>query len=288
MELFRDRTNTITFTNPDPRGQVLATVTFNGEPIPTAPVPIGGGKYNLVLPWVSTSGVFTVQWQFSVAGRGILIKTETHNITVPLVEVSEIRSELEIGPEHSDSHLYMAERRVRKIIEAHCGQKFEETLETLTVRGSGDNYLRMPKRLIEVKSMVDTRLAIPWVGVAVKNDGWFLKRTDGYYYDAVTTTAPIYAPYQYGGVNAKFPNDVEWAINGRWGWESVPSAVREAALVLLEQRVCTQTQYRDNFISTMRTSDWQLQFFQESNLGTGNVVADQLLQEYVVVSAAVI
>jgi hypothetical protein len=284
MELYKDHANKIEFTNPDPHGQVLAAVSFNGESLPAAPTNLGNGKFELTLPWVATSGVFTVTWQFSVTGRGILTKTETHNVVVPLVEVNELRQELEL-PDVTDDHLMMQERRVRKIIEAHCGQSFDSSLEYRVVRGSGDQYLRLPKRIISGGSLVDTRLAVPWVGFSIRDDGWSLRRENGYYYDIVTTTAPIYAPSE--RIGSYWPNGVEWNISGLWGWESVPAAVREAALVLIEQRMCGQS-YRDNYMSRVRASDWQFDYFQEANLGTGNVVADKLLEPFIVVRAAVI
>lgn len=231
-------------------------------------------------------GSLKVVWTFAIDGEPVT-KTDNFTVTVPLISLNDMRTELELGPDVTNTALVQAERRVRKIIESYCGQRFEPTNEVLITHGNGDKILKMPKRSLEVTSMTDTRYAVPWVGFQVVQDGWGLKRTDGYYYDIYTSTAPIYAP-SVNGIGGHWPANVEWAIAGRWGWDAVPNEVQEAAIVLLEQRLCSQANYRDNYISRMRASDWQFDFFQEANSGTGNVVADQLLSDFIVVRGALI
>ena len=288
MELYKNKVNTIEFRNPEPNGQVLASATFNGVPVQVAPEHVGGGLYRLSLPWVTTSGVYNVVWTFATQGRGMLTKTESYRVITPLLETQEIRDELELGQETTDAQIVLQERRVRRIIENHCGQVFDETQETLMVRGRGESMLWLPKRLLVPLQVTDTRSGLPWTGFAVEEDGWALRRTTGEYYDTITSVAPIYAPYQYGGVNAKWPSKVAWAITGSWGWSEVPESVREAGLVLLEQRMCNQSAYRDNYLSSMKAADWRFDIAPDAFAGTGNVVSDQLLKDYVTSSAAVI
>lgn len=262
-----------------------------GETDLTVTGPITNGeaeRWTAIIGFAQTQSVgeFDVVWQFELNGEPA-VKVDHFSVVVPLVELDDMRFELEL-PEATDSQLIMGERRVRKIIEAYTNQTFAPTNEVLVVRSIGDQYLRLPKRAIAVQDIVDTRSAIPWTGYELRNDGWSLKRTSGYYYDTVTVTAPIYVPYQYGGPVRGWPSGVDWQITGLWGWTQVPSAVREAAMALLEQRMCGQTQYRDNYMASMKASDWRFDFFQESSFGTGNVVADQLLADYQAVRAAVI
>ena len=56
----------------------------------------------------------------------------------------------------------------------------------------------------------------------------------------------------------------------------------------MEQRICGQAGYRDNYLSSMKAADWRFDYFQEAVIGTGNVVADQLLEEYINHGAAVV
>lgn len=246
-------------------------------------------RWTAVLDFAHTQqvGDFQVNWVFGVNDVGAQ-KLEDISVVVPLVSGPDIRTELELGSDVSWDTIVLAERRVRGIIEAHCDQSFMPTTETIIVRGNGDQFMRLPKRLLSVTDMVDTRMAIPWVGYQITNDGWSIQRTDGYYYDTSTVTAPIYAPPAFGGLPRGWPTWVEWAITGEWGWKTVPNKVREAALVLIEQRLCPQTAYRDNYMSSMKAADWRFDFFQEAVQGTGNVLADQLLAPYVRVGAGVI
>ncbi len=246
-------------------------------------------RWTAVLSFAHTQevGEFEVLWSFGITDVPVT-KVDNFEVIVPLVDNSDIRAELELGTDVTNATIVLAERRVRKLIEAHCDQNFMPENKTVIVRGNGDRYMRLPQRLISVTDIVDTRMAVPWVGYVVASDGWMLHRVDGYYYDSATVTAPIYAPPQYGGYRHGWPQDVEWAVTGRWGWETVPTKVKEAALVLLEQRLCAQSAYRDNYMSSMKAADWRFDFFQEAIQGTGNVVADQLLAEYVRVGVGVI
>ena len=233
-------------------------------------------------------GPVLVQWDFTVNGIAAQ-KKEYFDVITPLVDLDDIRVELELGTDVTDAQLVQHERRVRRIIEAACGQKFHQTTETIYATGRGDTELWLPKRALVLTDVSDTRSMVPWAGYVIDNDGWSLKRTvGGYYYSTVTVTAPIYAPFQYGGPYPKWPANVMWALTGDFGWYTVPQPVEEAALVLLEQRMCNQSAYRDNYLSSMKAADWRFDIAADAYVGTGNVVADQLLQEYVVSGAAVI
>lgn len=247
-------------------------------------------RWVVEIPLSETQDVrdFNIVWTFSVNGQDAA-KVDRLTVVVPLVDLDDIRSELELPTETTDAQIVLMERRVRRIIEAHCNQKFEPRVETLTLTGVGTKQLTLPKRLISVTALRDNRAGALWFGFSIQNDGWALRRVSGYYYgEDATSSAPIYAPYTSHGLYAKWPAGFVWEVTGTWGWEYVPEEVREAALTLLEQRLCSQSAYRDNYLSSMKAADWRFDYFQESILGTGNAVADSLLESYRVVGAAVV
>jgi hypothetical protein len=180
----------------------------------------------------------------------------------------------------------MLERRVRQIIESHTQQEFAPRAGTEIVTANGGNILSLQRRLLSVTSLQDMHSMLPWGWYTIVNDGWGLRKNWGYQ-GVVTANAPIHAPSLHGRY-AQWSQGIPWSITGTWGYTFVPSRVQEAALALMEQRVCGQAGYRDSYLSSMKASDWRFDYFQEAVIGTGNVVADQLLEEYVNHGAAVV
>jgi hypothetical protein len=73
-----------------------------------------------------------------------------------------------------------------------------------------------------------------------------------------------------------------YTVDGNWGWEEVPAAVKEAAKLLVNDYACADAQYRDRYLTSMTAADWRIQFNSGAFKGTGNVRADQLLSDFVV------
>lgn len=232
-------------------------------------------------------GEVKVEWNFSINGTEAT-KIDYLDVIVPLAPYSTIREELDLGSDVTDDDISMAERRVRKIVENYCGQQFAPVNETILVRAKGTNRLVVPKRLISVEDVTDTRTGFVLTsGYELRNDGWELTRTFNYLYDTdLTVLGPIYDPWRYGTLN--WSEGSFWNVKGRWGWERVPSHVQEAALILMEQRLCPQAAYRDNYLQSVTAADWRMQYSPQAYSGTGNVVADQILSPYMVLKAAVI
>ncbi len=83
-------------------------------------------------------------------------------------------------------------------------------------------------------------------------------------------------------------NDYPFEITGDWGYKSVPAPVKEAARLLVNDYACSEQLYRDRYLESIKAADWRLQFSSRAWEYTGNVRADQLLSEYVILDWAVI
>jgi hypothetical protein len=77
-------------------------------------------------------------------------------------------------------------------------------------------------------------------------------------------------------------NEAQYNISGQWGWNSVPAAVQEAAALLAHDYACADVLYRDRYLTSMTAADWRIQFNAGAFSDTGNVRANQLLEEYVI------
>ena len=250
--------------------------------------PAGTQRWTAPLTIVHTQSIhdFVVKWEFAVGGYPVA-QEQHYEVVTPLVSTARIREELFLGADVTDADLILAERRVRRIIEDVCGQTFSLRKDTLNVKASRDPYLRLPERLFTLESATSAGYPLNTSLVQMDNDGWVLYKINAY------PAGIIYSPKHviddpYSAAANIWRSDTWVSITGYWGWEKVPSAVEEAALILIEDRLCPETTYRDKYLETMTAADWRIQFNPEAYRGTGNAVADQILRNFIVRAMAVI
>lgn len=229
----------------------------------------------------NNDGEVKVVWTFTIDNEPIT-KTDFLDVVTPYVNIKEAREELDIPSDVSDATIMRAERKARRIIDRFCGQSFGLITETRYIRGNGTSFVRLPGRLVSVDTATDsTSTTIPLTGYQVRNDGWSMKRVWDYAVDdSPYYTNPIHVPW--GPAPLEFQRGYEWAIKGKWGWERVPPAVHDAALLIIEQELCPQAIYRERYVKTMTAADWRIEVDPMSWHGTGNAVADQILVDYIV------
>lgn len=252
--------------------------------------------YSFTLPFylVQYDRNLRVRWQFSYTESSETYEydefTELEVVT-PILTPVEIRAVLD-DPANSytatDDEVERIERAVRYVIQAHTGQSFGKFTGVQSVTGSGDTFLRMPQRLIKLTSVNGNA---SWVGaLALRGGGWYLRSRvwglpsvradyDGWHENPYTSQVPLVAPYS--DYTHPFLEHVEYEIDGIWGWNSVPQAVKEAAKLLVNDYACADANYRDRFLTSMTAADWRIQFHEGAFSNTGNVRANQLLSEYV-------
>lgn len=267
-------------------------------------------RYHTTLTMAHTKddGPLTVTWEFSLDGIEV-DKVNHFEVVTPYLTIGEVKK---IYPEATNEEAIEVEAAVRHVINAHVGYDFGYFVGTKVVEGHGESALRLPSRLIELtgfstlSSNLDVRSAI------ITSDGWYLKKSwsyettpiesDSIYwgYTDVDNPSPgepgyekpnhgyiITAPGQ-GGVATSWRDDYPFNITGRWGYESVPQPVKEAARLLVNDYACQEIAYRDRYLESIKAADWRLQFSSRAWESTGNVRADQLLSEYVLLDWAAI
>lgn len=279
-------------------------------------------RYHIVLTMADTQteGDVMVTWTFAINSVEAS-KIDNFTIVTPYLTISEIKS---IWPEATDQQAIEVEAVVRHIINAHTGQSFGHGFKTITVEGHGETALRLPERLIALTGFgtltadLDPRAAI------IVSDGWYLKKawaaetsqipSDSQYWGdwqegvfdnniysdpdgdgespfyGPLGTRPgqvIVAPGTYGR-STKWTDDYPFRITGEWGYRSVPSPVVEAAKLLVNDYACSEIIYRDRYLESIKAADWRLQFSSRAWEYTGNVRADQLLSEFVLLDWAVL
>lgn len=267
-------------------------------------------RYSAILTMADTKsdGPVKVVWNFTMSSVPV-DKTDHYEVVTPYLSLEELR---EILPDASDSEIIAAEAAARHIINAHCGQSFGLSTKSILVEGHGDSALRLPERLIEITGLGTLTATLDPNATIIVSDGWYLKKgwanalstieSDSAYWngwDVDNNAAPgepgyekpnhgpiIHAP-GVSGTPTVWRDDYPFRITGRWGWEYVPEPVREAARLLVSDYSCYEASYRDKYLESIKAADWRLQFSSRAWDFTGNVRADQLLSQYVLLNWAI-
>lgn len=287
MEILIYTVPAVKFIYPDPDTfGIDANYSFNGGAFQSLQVDTDDDAKvaTATLPFQDGEGRVVIQWNFSISS-GSYSKTEEYDVITPLLSDAQVR--VIIGDTATDEEVHAAEASARYIIQGYTGQTFGKFIGGISVTGSGDTTLRLPKRLTTLTSINDNAILPQWV--AVRGGGWYIVSKfihtptlradfDGWHQD--TNTGVITAPPRWARAYTGFIAQVEYLINGIWGWDSVPPMVVEAAKLLVNDYACGDSIYRDRFITQVSGPDWALEFNDGAFTSTGNVRADALLADY--------
>lgn len=276
----------------EPIGDVQVTVRYEDEVIYTATVT----DLSFTLPFNLTQldREMDITWSFSYLENGSTnqFTTTTHlSVVTPILPIEEIKKIVNSEYEQfSDEEIYNLEKEVRYVIQVYTGQSFGKMSGKISVTGSGEPMLKLPMKLNKLRSV---NSIIYWSDtMAIRGNGWYLVSLingvpsikadfDGYHYNP--NGGVISAPRLYG--NFQFNKNKEFVLDGDFGWNEVPGAVQEAAKLLINDYACGESSYRDRYIKSMQTTDWQITFHDGAFTSTGNIRANQLLNEYVVLKS---
>lgn len=269
-------------------------------------------RYHVVLNMAQTQneGEVSVTWSFSLNSNAV-VKVDYFDIVTPYLSIAEVKR---VYPEATDEEAIEVEAAVRHIINANTGQSFGYSMnQSIRVEGHGESALRLPKRLIRLIGLETETAVLNPNSAVIVSDGWYLKKGWSEETTEKTTAstywggewvendvlpgepgweksghgAVIHAPGS-GPNPTAWRNDYPFTVVGDWGYKTVPHPVREAARLLVNDYACMEQLYRDRYLDAIRAADWRLDFSSRAWEFTGNVRADQLLAEYVLLDWAVV
>lgn len=238
---------------------------------------------------VHISGPFTVEWTYSVSGTEYTVKEE-HDVVTPMFTKQSLvdwDSDFESLSETKVRHL---ESLVRKIIETYCHQKFEYEKGTKYFVGTGTFGVTTDVRVISLENnafkIKDGNFGLTFAGY---NHGTAYNAEGVYSYD-YNVKVPIEADMMEGYLKPRltFKNGATYAVAGEFGWHSIPEQVKTAARYLAEAFTCDESLWRERYIKSVRAADWRFDFSGEAFVSTGSLIADQLLEPFVVKRYAIV
>lgn len=233
-------------------------------------------------------GEFTAKWSYVVAGDAYS-RSQSFKVVTPLFTEDELTGFNSQFVSLDSEAVVRLERLVREIIESYTGQSFGYREGTLKVSSSRTGtVLQTNERVISVAGVNISGLALPYpvayrpiktgFGIEAAGGGW-----DGSTY---STVGPITDPY--ASQKAGFVSGRDYVITGAFGWEAIPTDIKDASLLLAELFSCDEASWRDRYLKSVMAADWRFEFDGRAFSGTGSVTVDNLLSKYVVGTMAII
>ncbi len=285
MELYRNELGTVTVTLPSSVNVVSAELIKDGNAVALVGATITDGVASVEIPfnYVTEDQEFDVRFNFAV---GTVSTSYTEHVEVVTGILSRARAE-KISAGRYDE----IEPVVRGIIQSFTGQKFGKWTGTKYISGNGESALELPERLLSLTGLTRGGTVLGLDQYFTKGDNWYLTKWTG---DGLTVKeAPpeesleVHIPfgqtifYPFGGSRRGFRNDVAFGVTGTWGYESIPMDVQRAAELLFDDYTCPEAVYRNRYVNDVSAQSWKLKFDSRAFESTGNVLADQLLGQYV-------
>jgi len=242
-------------------------------------------------------------WEYEIDGEPV---TKEHKLFVvrPYTDLTQAAESLGFGFDQSDpnyktfSDLIAAERYARKLIENYTSQQFYLYDDVNVVYSTGADVLPLPYKLNQLHELylndillVDTINNINnWnMSVKVSESGFGLRVDRSNMLDNTVYVANGMVPPSINDTGkGVFINGGTYRVAGRYGWEEVPDEVELACIELMKDFFSKDKEWRNKYIKSIQTFDWQFQYDTSSFTGTGNNYADQLLLPYVINKMVVI
>ena len=235
-------------------------------------------------------GTFHTSWAYTVGGVPYTRQDENTVVTPYFSKAELIEHDVDMTS-LTDAQVIKLERLVRRIINAHVGQDFGYSEGALVVYGNGGSLLNTEKRVLSVTSVAQASDPTAVYAIAFRpiHQGFSIEAIE--YSSSDNIKVPAWEEATFGNflpIGARYENNVAYLLKGKFGYESVPYDVNLAALALAEEFSCDENLWRDRYIKSISGDGFDVEFRSEAFMGTGSVVADQLLGKYVVNKLAII
>lgn len=264
------------------------------------------GLYAAYIPliYTNTNATLRLVWDYEVESEEFTYKHDVFIVT-PYVDLYQSASNLGVSTDHSDpnyksyAELAAAERYARQKIEDFTGQQFYLYNDIYRVMGTGSDTLPLPDKIHTIHRVYlnDILLLNNTVSPAVNNWGYDVQISETGFgirinranmLDNTVYVANGMVPPTIHDGQGVFRNGAMYEVQGKFGWKKVPDKVELAAIELMKDFFAKDNTWKNQYISTIQTFDWQFEYSPDVFMGTGNAYADRLLADFVVNKASII
>ena len=259
------------------------------------------GKYTFDLDpeYTNLNRVLRLQWDYTVNGKAISSE-DFYEVFTPYAYVSDIIDYYNFGTKPSDlnykSHeeLVYAERLARYQIETYTNQTFGRAWGDQEQFGYGSDAIELIQRMVNVEKVYENGvLVIDYTQDPVYN-------TFGYDVELSTTNKALRilkSPYDviYDGqmdptvlYYGRFREHARYKIYGEIGWTYVPNDIKFCTIRLVGNILSKDAEWRERYLKKVNLSEISFELDGGAFSGTGDLIVDNILDNYRTVGIVII
>lgn len=251
------------------------------------------GKYSFLLTQELTSivRVLELKWNYTVNGLASE-QTDFYRIDLAYSNPNEVIDFLGLGITpadinyHSITDIQNAEKIARTIIDGYTGLKFYLRYGSQEMFGVGSDAIQLIERMTSIDKMYENGVLVidNTVTPAYNQFGYGIELTQtGYvarllnpgwdvrYDDQVDTNILYYGKFR-DGARYKFVGDI--------GYKYVPEDIKQASMLLIGDLISNDYAWRNKYLNKINLSEISFEMSKGAFNGTGNVIVDNILDQY--------
>ena len=177
------------------------------------------------------------------------------------------------------------EQLARAIIDSIVDDGFYYIKKNIGAIGNGSDFIPVWDNVKTINAVYENNVLVTAKTFELTKDGSAITQT---YTGELnrSESAPVLLPasssdyteliYGYTG----FPREYDYRINADIGYVNVPSDIKRATELLIEDISCGRLDYYKRYIGSYNTDQFRIQFDKAVFQGTGNILVDKILEKY--------
>lgn len=255
----------------DPEGTPTATLVVADKSVPLTVRQVSTGVY--AVP-VKNSDIQTrnarVEFRYMLPDHGEVVDSQKYEISRRIVSYDEMVDVLSEDMQYRD--YAEIERTARGIIESHCRQSFSYWYGSNIATGN-DGIIMLPQYLEKLEYVEKRMSEVDVYQISFSEDGYGVT-SDG------LAIQNIECLEQQKYMSAT-PRQSDYMIRGQWGYETLPMPIKQAAMLIIQNKLCPSGTWHENYIDNLRSDNMRIQYNPDSyDDSTGIYDADLLLADY--------
>lgn len=255
----------------DPQGEPTATLIVADNHIPLTVRQVSTGVF--AVP-VKNTDIQTksarVEFAYTLPDHGDVVDSQKYEVSRRLVSYDEMIEVLSEDLQYRD--YAEIERTARGIVEAHCRQSFNYWYGSSMAVGN-DGIIMLPQYLEKLEYVEKKLSEVDAYQISFSDDGY------GVIADGMAIQN-IECLEQQKYMSAH-PRQSDYIIRGQWGYETLPMPVKQATMMIIQNKLCPSGSWHENYIDNLRSDNMRIQYNPASyDDSTGIYDADKLLAQY--------
>lgn len=165
------------------------------------------------------------------------------------------------------------ERVARLVIDSVTGG-FGRYRTIKTVVGMGSDYLPMHDRITKIYSLKENTETLEVGTYSISDDQSAIVMADE---ENRVEYRPVWNTRYY---NISFPEGFDYTLDADFGWQTIPSAIQEAALLLIQDISCGNNKFLNSYVQQYQTDGYNIKYANGIFGTTGNSTVDKILSTF--------